>query len=75
MILMDRLIGLLEDLRPDVDFANADRLVSGGILSSLDLITLLDLIEVEFNIAIKPKDLTAENFNSAKAIWDLINSQ
>ena len=72
---MDRLIELLEDLRPDVDFVNADGLVSGGTLSSLDLITLLDMIEVEFNVAIKPKDLTAENFNSAKAIWNLINPQ
>ena len=70
---MEQLLEILEDIRPDVDFAAADQLVSGGILSSLDLISLLDRIEIEFDVKIKPKDLTAENFNSAFKIWELIN--
>ena len=70
---MEQLLEILVDIRPDVDFAAADQLVSGGILSSLDLISLLDRIEIEFDVKIKPKDLTAENFNSASKIWELIN--
>lgn len=70
---MEKLIMLLEDIRPDVDFANEKMLVSDGILDSFDIITIVEEISEEYEIDIKPKYLTADNFNSIERIWSLIN--
>ena len=69
---MEKLLAILEDVRPDVDFKNEKQLVGGGVLDSFDVITIVEEINQEFEIDIKPKYLTAENFNSAEAMWDMI---
>lgn len=69
---MERLLLILDDIRPDVDFKNETRLISDGILDSFDIITLVEEINSEFEIDIKPKHLTADNFNSVESIWKLI---
>ena len=56
---MDELMEILENLRPDVDFSAETALVTGGVLQS-------------FDIEITPVDLVPENFNSADAIWAMI---
>ena len=70
---MERLIAILEDIRPDVDFSHEKQLVGDGILDSLDVITIVEEINQEFEIDIKPKYLTATNFNSVEAMWELVN--
>ncbi len=70
---MERLLAILEDVRPDVDFQCEKNLVGGGVLDSLDVITIVEEINQEFEIDIKPKYLTAENFNSFDSMWALIN--
>lgn len=70
---MEKLYAILEDIRPDIDFKMEKQLVSAGVLDSLDIITIVDEINDEFEIDIKPKYLTADNFNSVKSIWQLIN--
>ncbi len=69
---MEKLTGILEELRPDVDFAAEKQLISDGILDSLDILTLVDEINAAFDIDVKPKYLTAENFNSVESMWQLI---
>ena len=69
---MEKLTGILEELRPDVDFAAEKQLISEGILDSLDILTLVDEINAAFDIDVKPKYLTAENFNSVESMWQLI---
>jgi acyl carrier protein len=69
---MEKLTGILEELRPDVDFAAETQLITGGILDSLDILTLVDELNAAFDIDVKPKYLTAENFNSAESMWKLI---
>ena len=69
---MDELLEILEDVRPDVDFANEKNLIGDAVLDSLDVITLVDELNDAFDIDIKPKHLTADNFNSAESIWGLI---
>ena len=70
---MEKLLEILEDVRPDVDFAAEKYLVSDGILDSLDVITIVEEINEKFNVVIKPKYLTAINFDSMEAMWALIN--
>ena len=69
---MEKLKGILEELRPDVDFAAEKKLISDGILDSLDILTLVDEINAAFDVDVKPKYLTAENFNSVESMWQLI---
>ncbi len=69
---MDKLLEILEDLKPGVDFALEDDLIEDGILSSLEIMTLVVELCTEFGIEISPLDIVPENFKSAQAIYALI---
>ena len=69
---MDELMEILENLRPDVDFSAETALVTGGVLQSFDIVSLVAAINDTFDIEITPVDLVPENFNSADAIWAMI---
>lgn len=69
---MDKLIEILEDIQPDVDYATTENLIDGHILSSLSIISLVAEIEDEFDITIPAVDIIPANFNSAKAMMKMI---
>ena len=69
---MEQLLEILSELRPDVDFENEDSLVTGGILDSFDIISLVGMLNDEYDITIRPANLVPENFDSAAAMLELI---
>ncbi len=69
---MERLIEILEGLHPEVDFETCDNLIDGKIFDSFDIVTLVAEINEEFDVAVPAEELIPDNFNSAEAIWDLI---
>lgn len=69
---MDRLIKILSELHPEVDFNNETNLIDGGILDSFDMVALVTEINEEFDIRVGIESLVPENFNSVQAIMDLI---
>ena len=69
---MDELMGILQELRPDVDFENETALITNGILDSFDIVAPVGELNDAFDIEIKPNNLVPENFNSAKAMMALI---
>ena len=69
---MDRLLAILRDLHPDVDFEETDDLIDSGILDSFDIISLIAEIDNEFDVQIPAEEIIPENFNSAKALQALI---
>ena len=71
---MNELLEILNELRPDIDFSKENQLVSGGIFVSFDIIALTEEISDTFGVIIKPKQLTAENFDSVDAMMKLIES-
>lgn len=71
---MDKLLEILEETRPDVDFSKETRLIDDHILDSFDIISIVGDINDAFDVDINADDLLPENFNSAQAIWDLIQS-
>ena len=71
---MNELLEMLNELRPDIDFSKENQLVSGGIFDSFDIIALTEEISDTFGVIIKPKQLTAENFDSVDAMMKLIES-
>ena len=70
--MMDELMEILEELRPDVDFANETKLITDGILDSFDIVALVGELNDAFDIEIKPNNRVPDNFNSAKAMLALI---
>lgn len=68
----ETLMGILTELRPDVDFEQEKELISGGILESFDIVSLVAELTDEFDITIRPKDLVPENFNSVDALLAMI---
>lgn len=71
---MDKLMEILRELRPDVDFETETALIDDGILGSFDITALVNEIMDEFDVSISMADLEPENFNSAEAIYDYIRS-
>ena len=71
---MDELMQILEELRPDVDFENEPALITNGVLDSFDIVALVGELNDAFDIEIKPNNLVPDNFNSAKAMWALIET-
>ena len=69
---MEKLLAILKDINPDVDFLHTNDLVASGVLDSLSLVMLVARLNMEFDIEITPLDLIPENFHSAQAIWALI---
>ena len=69
---MDKLMKILWEINPDIDFETENVLIDGGMLDSFDIVTLVAEIDDAFGIEIPAEALIPENFNSAKAIFALI---
>lgn len=69
---MERLIEILEELNPDVDYNTVENLIDGRILDSLKILSLIAEIEEEFDVEIPTVEIVPANFNSAKNMWALI---
>ena len=68
----DKLMNILNELRPELDFEKENRLIEDGILDSFDLVSLIGEINGQFDVEIDFDDIEPENFNSAEAMIKLI---
>jgi len=69
---MDKLLQILEGVRPDIDFANAKKLVDDHMLDSFDIIQIVNELNEAYDIEINVVDLEPDNFNTAEAILNLV---
>ena len=69
---MEELLEILNDINPDVDYETEERLIDGKVYDSFSIITLISNISEAFDIELGPEYLVPENFNSAKAMWAMI---
>ncbi len=69
---MEELLEILEEINPDVDYEKEEHLIDGKVLDSFSIVSLVSEISDAFDIEISPKYLVPENFNSAKAMWAMI---
>lgn len=69
---MEKLLEILEDIQPEVDFENCDTLIDGGFLDSFAILSIVGEIEEEFGVSITPAEIIPENFNSMQALWNMI---
>ena len=69
---MEELLNILNEMHPDVDFATEEHLIDNMILDSLDIVSLIAEINDVFDVTITARDIVHANFNSAKALYALI---
>ena len=69
---MEKLLELLKGIRPDIDFENQTALIDDGLLDSFDVVSIISEIDDVFGVQIRINELDPDNFNSAVAIWNLI---
>ena len=69
---METVLKILQELHPEVDFETCTTLIDDNILDSLDIVTIISELCSEFDIEIPPHEIVAENFNSAKALYNMV---
>lgn len=70
--MFEKILSILKSIRSDVDFEKEEFLIDGGILDSFDIVGVVAELCEEFDITITADQLEPENFNSAKAIMNLV---
>ena len=71
---MDEFIELLESAIPGVDFRNEETLIDDEIITSFDIVLIVAKISEKYGIEFPVKDIVPENFNSAKSLFELVNT-
>lgn len=69
---MEELLEILNELHDDIDYETEKRLVDDKLFDSFDLVTLVSELCDTFDIEITARELIPENFNSAEALWRMI---
>lgn len=69
---MEKLLEILEDIQPDADYETCETLIDDGILDSFAILSIVSELQDEFEITITPAEIIPENFNSAKALWAMV---
>lgn len=69
---MDELLEILEEIKPTVDFTDCTTLIDEGYLDSFDILSIVSELNDAFGIEISPVDIVPENFNSAAALWAMV---
>ena len=69
---MEKIIEILEELKPGVDFLKEENLIDDHILESMMMVQLVAALNDEFDIEITPRDIVPENFQSVKAINEMV---
>lgn len=68
---MKELYAILKKVE-DEDFENSKDFIEDGLLDSLDIMTLVEELEEEYNITISGKNILPENFTNIDAIANLV---
>ena len=69
---MDALLEILTNLHPEVDFETCITLVDDKIIESFDIVTIISEINEEYDVVIPAEEIVPDNFNSAQALYQLI---
>lgn len=68
----EKIIEILEEIKPGVDFKNETKLVDDGIITSIDVVSISSELNDEFDIEITVVDIVPENFNSVKSMSKMV---
>ena len=69
---MEELIEKLKEIRDDIDFKTATKMVESGLLASFDIIQIVAMISEEYDVKVPISELIPANFNSVEALYAMI---
>lgn len=69
----DKIVAILNDLRPEFDFREPVNFIEEGMLDSFDVINLVNELDITFSISIDGIDVLPENFSSVASIIGLLH--
>ena len=69
---MEKIIEILNGLKSGVDFMNVKDLVTGKVLDSIEITSLIASLEDEFDIEIGMEYMENSNFDSVEAMWEMV---
>lgn len=69
---MDKLLEMLKQVRPDVDFAKETSLIDDGLLDSVDVLSIVAKLKETFGVEVSLAELDPDDFNSVETISSLI---
>ena len=63
-----KVINILQEIRPEFDFTEDVNFIEQGMLDSFDVVSLVTTLDEKFNISIDGMDILPENFASIDSI-------
>ncbi|MCI9610668.1 MAG: acyl carrier protein [Eubacterium sp.] len=68
----EKVLEVLAQEYPQIDFSASQALVDDGILDSLTITGMIAALSMEFGIVIPYEEIIEENFNSVKALAQMV---
>ncbi|MCR4926347.1 MAG: acyl carrier protein [Lachnospiraceae bacterium] len=69
----EKIIQILKEIKPAKNLQDIEDIVEGGYIDSFELMMLITSLSEKFQVEIGIDDMTAENFNSVKAMAEMID--
>lgn len=69
---MEQLLEILREIQPDVDYETCTTLIDDELLDSFAILSIVGELEDAFGVEVTPVDIIPENFNSAQALWSMV---
>ncbi|NCC08681.1 MAG: acyl carrier protein [Clostridia bacterium] len=69
---MEKIIELLEEIKDGVDYETCTTLIDDAIFDSFDIIQTINALNDEFDIEIPAQEIIPTNFNSAAALFAMV---
>lgn len=69
----EKVLQVLTEEYPDIDFTASDKLVDDGILDSLTITEVIVTLSTEFGITIPYEEIIEENFNSVAGLAAMVS--
>ena len=72
-ITYEAVVEMLEDIKEGIDYDSVTDLVDGKHLDSFDIIAIVNATDEEFDVTIPAAQIIPDNFNSARALFEMIS--
>ncbi len=69
---MDKLIEILQSFNPSITVGMEKKIVTDGVIDSVDIVSLISELEDAFGIEIPMEDIVEDNFDTVDAMWAMI---
>lgn len=67
-----KIIELIKEVKPSIEELDENTIINQGLLDSLDIMTLIELMEDEFSVEIAGVCLKQENFETVVSLLQMI---